>query len=520
MPVPVSTTKLLPNKKHVLFLGNNDESTHTAVSDLATRNQQHNHGLIDQDRSMSLDLQPGFYHTSIVDLSWGALLKTAQQFDLVVMLDQPADAWSHSKCLQATFKFMCKLESLGTHTAFRCNSNVQSFLYWSDLVKTNPSVCIFAWINYHQNNNQLKLCVRDSSHVTNTQDLTHWQTDAKFGAIRQRMLAGKKLLDHCQYCYDYEKLGIESYRQFETIDYAIKMNLSTVEDFASIEHPYFYEINVGNHCNIKCRSCMPASSRPIELEFRKHKINMPDNLINWKPHQSSIDQINIHTLTPQSTVYFQGGEPTIMPEVVDFLQRCHAQGRTDFDLTMTTNAVKISDEFLTMVDHFSRVNFSISLDGYGPVNDYWRWGSSWNQIIDNMHKLQQHGHSISINTVPGVYNVTNLHLLFEFLDREFPLTAVYLQLNHLPYQSAFIHPMKNMVIESMHRCQQTSIYNSNGKSCQSGIDAILKFYSSDQDIDLQQLRKFFEFNDQLDQVRGSRLEQYIPELAQARTFVH
>jgi sulfatase maturation enzyme AslB (radical SAM superfamily) len=172
-----------------------------------------------------------------------------------------------------------------------------------------------------------------------------------------------------------------------------------------------------------------------------------------------------------------------------------------------------------MISHFSNTNFSFSIDGYGKINDYWRSGSKWNKVIENAHFLQSLGHSVSINNVPGIYNVTNLHLLFEFLDREFPFTAIYLQVNYLHWQSALNHPNAELVVESMKKCQQTSIYHSNGKSCKSGIDSILAHYTNDPVCDLKSLEDFFAYNDQLDRARGTRLADYIPELEAARSLI-
>jgi hypothetical protein len=112
-----------------------------------------------------------------------------------------------------------------------------------------------------------------------------------------------------------------------------------------------------------------------------------------------------------------------------------------------------------------------------------------------------------------------MHYLFEFLDQEFPMTSIYMQINNLPWQSAYNHPLADLVVDSMEKCQRTSVYHSNGKSCKTSIDSILHHYSNDPVCDLQRLRDFFEFNDQLDRVRGTRLGDYIPELEMARRYV-
>ena len=502
----------------ILFLGNNDKSSDQLVEELSQKHQLINHGLVtDADFVPTL---PGCYHSTVVDMPWGNLIALAQHFDSTVMLDQPQSQWSHWKCFQATFKLLVKLETLGHHTVFRDNQNIKKILYWTDLVyNKNKSFCIYPWINFYNNGSAMKLCSRDQGTVTTPDKFQGWNTDPNYLQIREQMLQGQQIPDHCLTCYEYENVGIESYRQFETLDWVVQLELENVEDLASVTKPHFYETHLGNNCNIKCRGCTPAHSAPIGQEFKKFNITWPGQA-NWSPRSASIDQINIDELDNKTSVYFQGGEPTIMPEVVEFMKRCLAKNRTDFFLTMCTNGVKFSEEFLELFSNFSNTNLSFSIDGYGKINDYWRSGSKWNKVIENAHRLQSMGHSVSINTVPGIYNVTNLHLLFEFLDREFPFTAIYLQLNYVPWQSAFNHPSPQLVIDSMRKCQQTSIYHSNGKSCKSGIDSILNHYVNNPVCDLKSLGDFFVFNDQLDHARGTQLANYIPELDAARKLIN
>ena len=505
------------NITKILVVGNNDESTDHEVAKLAQQHATQNHGLITQ--SEFIPTLPGYYHTTVTDIAWSGLLDLAERFDTVIMLDQPQATWTHWKCMQATCKLMLKLEQSGKHTIFRDNANIKKILYWTDLLyKKNSSMCIYPWINFNNRGNDLKLCARDQSTVTTIDKLKDWATDPSYTSIRQSMLIGELLPDHCKTCYEYEELGMESYRQFETIDWVTRLEIENIDDLNDITRPFFYEVTHSNDCNIKCRGCQPAYSKPIGIEIKKHNIQTPAP-VQWDSNNNSIDLIDIDTLDYRSTVYFQGGEPTIMSEVREFLQKCIHKGKTDFFLTMCTHGVKITQEFLDLVNHFPNTNFSFSIDGFDRVNDYWRSGSTWHKVIANAHLIQSLGHSVSINTVPGIYNVTNMHLLFEFLDREFSMTAIYMQINYLPWQSAYNHPRADLVIDSMKRCQQTSIYHSNGKSCKSSIDSILHHYSNNPVCDLPALKNCFDYNDQLDRVRNTKLADFIPELEEARKFL-
>jgi sulfatase maturation enzyme AslB (radical SAM superfamily) len=333
------------------------------------------------------------------------------------------------------------------------------------------------------------------------------------------MLQGEKIPDSCSVCYQYEKLGIESYRQFESKDWLNQLEISDFDQLEKINSPRYYEISWSNKCNIKCRGCVPSRSSAIETEFKRHNIAVP-----WKDDISDryppIEIVDIENLDLHSRVYITGGEPLIMSETVEFMRRCIAANRTDFELTMSTNGVKVPEEFLSLAKKFTNLNLSLSLDGYAKINDYWRSGSQWERVVQNMYTFREHGISITINTVPGIYNVTNLHLLFEWLDQEFPSSTVYLQINNLDIQSAYNHPDPAAVLDSMEKCKKTQIYWSDGKSCKTGIDSIYNHYKSNPECNIDHLRGFFQFNDQLDNVRGVQLKDYIPELEQYRYLIN
>lgn len=504
--------------KKFLVLGTNDDSTDKQVSELSKIHNSTNNGLIEfTNCSIKND---GFYHTTLTDLNFGEILEISSSFDKVIFLDQPLEQWSHWKLLLSSYKLMCEIENQNiVETEFRNNDNIKSFEFFETYVKKNKSFCIYPWINHHENqiagNGELSLCSR-SKPIKHKRDIISWKNDPDFGEIRNKMLAGEKLPEHCSVCYYYEDRNIESYREFETKEWIAKLNISSIEDLNKIESPYYYEIFTSNTCNLMCRGCIPEASHLIAKEARDNGL-MPIKSI--KINGPSLETIEIDSLTQKHRVYIHGGEPTIMPDVLEFLKTCIKKEKTDFDLSFCTNGQRISTKFLTTINQFQNVNFSFSIDGYGKVNDYWRHGSNWETIIKNAKMLQSYGHSISINTVPGIYNATNLHLLYEFLDREFPMVGVYLQINYFERQSAFNHPNSEMVVESMKKCMNTNIYHADSKSNKTAIDSIYDYHKNNPKCDLSELANFFEDNDRLDEIRGIYLKDYIPELEECRYLI-
>lgn len=501
------------NKK-ILCLGNNSDDTDKRTTIFSKQYKTVNNGLIKSGEFIPEKL--GCYHTTILDLNFGEIVKIAKYFDLIILLDQPKHQWTHWKPLLSTFKLMLELEKLGHNTCFKDNNNIREYKVFFEQIEKNKSFCIYPWISLVEERGHLISCARANDHITTFSKLKDWRSDPNYTEMRAKMLNGEKLESNCKYCYDYEDKNIESYRQFETKEWIAKLDITSFDDLNKITHPYFYEIRLSNKCNIMCRSCKPEHSHLIDREFKKFNIVYP---AEQHFQYSTLDLIDVNTLNPNVRVYLTGGEPTVIPEVYAFMEKCIAAGKTNFDFTLGTNGVKISNKFLKLANNFSNLNFSISLDGYGKINDYWRWGSDWDTVIANTKLLEANGHNISINCVPGIYNITNLYLLFEFLDREFPHAGIYIQVNHIGFQSAYNHPNHDMVLDSLEKCKQTKTYYTDGKSNKSSIDLLYEHYKNKPKCNLDDLKEFFVYNDKLDAARNSKLIDYIPELEECRRYI-
>jgi sulfatase maturation enzyme AslB (radical SAM superfamily) len=264
--------------------------------------------------------------------------------------------------------------------------------------------------------------------------------------------------------------------------------------------------------------CKPHDSDLIDKEFKKIEIVVPTRPKIW----GNYDHIDVEKLLPEARIYSTGGEPTIIPEFYEFLEKCVRLGRTDLDITFNTNAQKVSDKLINLLKQFKNVNFSVSVDGHGKVNEYIRWGSDWSKTLDNIHKLKDLGFYISLEAIPSIWNITNLHLLYEFADKEFPASTIFLQQVywHDESISIFNHPNPELVCESMNRIKKTKAYYTDARDNKAIIDTILTYYQDESYIcNIDTLKKFFEFNDKLDVSRNVKLVDYIPELEKYRKYI-
>jgi pyruvate-formate lyase-activating enzyme len=496
----------------ILCLGNNSADTNQRVFNLAKENQSVNHGLIN-DKSF-VPLISGYYHTTVVDLQFGEIVNIAEYFDTIMLLDQPQDKWSHPTMFSSTNKLINDLRELGYKISYENREITKNYDFFTQLLETNKSFCIYPFIHLLSwGDGYTHLCDTSRVNVAKLKDLD-WQNDSAIQKIRNNMLEGKLNEPHCNYCYGIERAGGKPARHFDTLDWVTRLNLSSLEDLKKITSPKYYSVRPSNKCNIRCRSCIPNDSHLIEKEFKKIGIGF-DKIKQDRPGFDMIDVNNVERLL------VAGGEPTVMPEFYEFLQKCIDAGHTDFDFCINTNAVKISDKLLNLLDHFTHFSPSVSLDGISKVNDYIRWGSDFDQIVKNTHKLVKRNHWLAFITVVSIYNITSLHKVMEFQDSEFPGASVMLQFDSFKddIQSPYNHPNTELALASLEKCKKTNAYFDYSRGTKSIIDSLYDHYASRPAYDVEKLRKFFEFNDKLDQSRGHKLIDYIPELEQARKYI-
>jgi len=503
----------------ILCLGNNSYDTDNLVSLMAKEDNSTNHGLI-TDHSF-IPVQPGYYHTTTVDIPVGTHVSLGKRFDKVILLDQPADQFTHWKILLTSYKILKELEKQNVITEYHNNENIKHIQYFENLVETNKSFCVYPFILMQQENNKVTPCPKSNREITKISAIKDWQKDELYNEIRNSMIKGEKVKG-CEQCYFEESKNIVSTRQFETLDWISKLNVNTVKELQEYKQPKYYEVRLGNACNMACRMCIPAYSSIIDKEFKELNIILPQGAYDKSIGYSTTNHIDIESLDKKSRIYFTGGEPTVFNEFYEFMQKCIDAGKTDFDFCLGYNGQRLTDKMLSMFSHFSNMNFSFSIDGYGKINDYIRSYSDWDTVIKNAKTLRAEGHTISMETIPSIYNANNLHLLLEFFDSEFPDSVQFLQLEmQHPGRilSAFGHPDSESCARSLERVQKTQRYLTDGRGGRSIIDAMYKHYVNKPQIDINKLRLFYQFNDKLDKKRGTLLKDYLPELDAGRQFL-
>lgn len=495
----------MSSSKKILCLGNNSEDTDIRTRAIATSNLQEYHGLITE----IIPIVDGYYQTSVYDIEHGKLVEVIKLFDEVIILDQPKESWLDADAFYNTIR-LAELILKFVKVTYIDPSYGDVIVTFDQLVTTNKSFCIFPFIELLVNNGSTTVCCRSTKPIVKLSELINFQTDIEYKKIRDSMLAGELLPEHCSTCYNYESKGMLSARQQETVEWAARLNLTSIDELANITSPAYYEVRASNVCNLQCRMCSPESSNLIEKEYKTigiYENNSPIEYTDFK----FIDFTNLKKL------YVAGGEPTAMPEFYEFLQLCIEQNNTSFELVVNTNAVKFSKKILNLSAQFSNLTFIVSIDGLDSVNHYIRWPSDWTTIINNVHALKKQGHFICINITVSIYNITNLYLLLQFFDTEFPKTLVHGQLvgSVDDMLSPFLFPEP---VDTLNDIINLNCYK-NDPLLTSFIDGLIAHFSNTNEVDVARLTKFFEFNDKLDSSRNIKLIDYIPELDNCRKYI-
>jgi organic radical activating enzyme len=230
--------------------------------------------------------------------------------------------------------------------------------------------------------------------------------------LRMEMVAGKKPKD-CSACYQTEKhLG------------------SSMRTAANEKYPRAWlnppklrslEFNLGNVCNLKCRGCSSVHSS----RWYRDEVALGDDERGFNGVlRPNLDQLN--KLLPNiETLKLLGGEPFLTPEHNEILYSIRDQNIVhQLKIEYATNGtVRVSDEILEIWRNLKGLRLFFSIDGLGKNNDFFRTGSEWQRIIENINwyrkELAQCKVEFGIHTVVNIYNVREIVELDVFLAQEF-----------------------------------------------------------------------------------------------------
>jgi MoaA/NifB/PqqE/SkfB family radical SAM enzyme len=223
--------------------------------------------------------------------------------------------------------------------------------------------------------------------------------------FRERCITEEKRPE-CDICWKDEEAGIFSYRkQLEGAP------------FCNVDDPNLavMVLKLSNKCNCACRICDWYLSSLWQSEKEKTNRIKLDNLHNsmtpkitdenwedWKKNLGEVDHLALY-----------GGEPLINDEVIQILQYLIDIGRSDkVNIGLNTNGTITSKKIFEMLNQFSAVALSFSIDDIGERYNYERWPAESEKILSELQDIHDNRNYekiyMHLYTTISVFNVLNI----------------------------------------------------------------------------------------------------------------
>lgn len=268
----------------------------------------------------------------------------------------------------------------------------------------SPTFCPHAWLGAtHTNGGYYKPCCR----FTRMGDHNRWSLEQKnnidqLNHVRRDMIQGKSPA-HCLNCWREESKNLDSLRTLTLNSdwwkpYKDLIN-QTNSDGSTEVKPVYYDLKLGNKCNLGCVMCHAGDSSVIEQELRNNI-----NSITAK-QQEELDWLDQNRLTDQDinnlfsrieqednliSVKFTGGEPFVNPRIDDFLDTCISKGiNNKINLMFTTNLIALSQKTINRLKNFPKCSVTVSMEGVDTIYEYMRYPATWSKFETNWKKLQK-----------------------------------------------------------------------------------------------------------------------------------
>ena len=240
---------------------------------------------------------------------------------------------------------------------------------------------------------------------------------------------------NCDRCWEEEDAGRKSKRLRDN-------EIINVEDSESLR---ILELNLGNTCNIKCRTCGPWSSNQwIKEAYDLKKPDVPYSkfLYNFKHLQDSFEDDGLlwksldDALPNLTQIDFYGGEPFLSKKQWALVNRAVEKGYAkNLKVHYNTNGTIWNDDQIELLSHMRIADVSISVDGVEGRFEYMRNMAKWPVVNDNILKAIEWSKKNKnvVLTICYTISILNVWYIKEILDYgDKNGINIYLNLVHWP----------------------------------------------------------------------------------------
>lgn len=237
-------------------------------------------------------------------------------------------------------------------------------------------------------------CLYNSSHPSSVDSIEKLLSNPTIDDIRQRFKDDWKRPE-CIDCVRNEEMGKASKR--------IHSKSSGYDGIIRN-----WDIRPESTCNLKCAMCGPHFSskwtEDIDILKKYESGRIPFERVLKTTNRKNFDFDWVYTKCVDTAefIYIAGGEPFYMKSVHNFLDKlsknqwnCH-----NTRILIQTNGVSNTPKFLDILSRFKKLEFSLSIDGWGKVNEIIRFPTDHDTFIKNADEL------IQLAPIDAYFNIT------------------------------------------------------------------------------------------------------------------
>jgi MoaA/NifB/PqqE/SkfB family radical SAM enzyme len=367
---------------------------------------------------------------------------------------------------------------------------------------------------------------------------TVWNA-AELVAVRTEMARGGRP-EACASCWKREDAGGVSRRLLLNEAYSNmggELELATLPQrgadtaFRLEGRPDWFILELGNVCNLKCRTCHPLFSSRIaqdpvhsawalggsDAKNGATRLSLkPDNTPAWFQDVGAMADMVAGSGNGNGNgnaiLSLMGGEPFLIKNTWRLLRALVERGEAHrFLVGLATNGQQQSRELAELAPHFRGFGLSVSVDGHGRLYEYLRHGANWATLVDNLRWYREVA-KVHVSVVPTFQNGNALDIvtLLHFLDEQ-GLNVSYNVVVDPPYlRPANLPPsVRAIAAERIRSYLDSECRPENVEVVRSYWDAL---QMAGDDFDPALFEKFMTFTNDLDADRAESIAEAAPDL--------
>lgn len=322
---------------------------------------------------------------------------------------------------------------------------------------SNDKICVFPWdsLAIRPNGEALPCAVYTVPHeykIRNNIRDSDVRNNEDWKNLRTKIFNGETVPE-CYHCHRLENSGVNSVRTYRLQETEFRpTNIEPVK-------LNFLEMSFNNLCNLACVSCNAWHSTTWATEDHKHGRSNPDRPKILIESNGDLDKLDLSELRSLKII---GGEPFM--DQNNFVKLMERLDLSKIGLVVSTNGTNFPNKRLEyLINQCNSVKLEVSIDGIGPVNEWYRWPTKMPQVESVMNYFQDQqttNNRIELRThsLINIFNIWTLDEFVIYLNDRYPnwnCTWDWIKSPHWQELCLIPEPHKSMLKEKLQHWYKT-----------------------------------------------------------------